>query len=191
MMENKEFWKPMENTVELDETLVGGKEKNKHKHKKIKGAQGRSSKGKTIIFGMLERGNDLRLEVVPDVKKKTLRAIIDENVKERAEMMTDEWKGYNGLSADYIHQRINHSKKIYADGDIHVNTIEGFWSLLKRGIYGIYHKASQKHIHRYCSEFAFRYKTREITESDRFNLTLSQCNGRLMYRELTDRERKY
>lgn len=102
--------------------------------------------------------------------------------------MTDELPSYNGLSATFNHKRISHLKKQYAISNIHTQNIEGFWSLMKRGINGIYHSVSKKHLHRYTDEYAYRYNTRKSQEVNRFDLTLRQCEGRLQYRDLIDCE---
>ena len=104
--------------------------------------------------------------------------------------MTDEWLGYNGLKTDFNHIQINHKEKEYVRGGFHTNTIEGFWSLLKRGIYGIYHQVSPKHLHRYCDEFSFRYNTRNISDKTRFNVLLENVNCRLTYDDLVNNNEK-
>lgn len=172
------------NLVEADETYVGGKEKNKHKDRRIGNTQGRSVENKTVMFGLLERKGNVRAQRVPNAKKQTIQPIIKKSVKDGSTVITDEWKGYNRLYAEFIHLRVNHSKDVYVDGIAHTNNIDGFWSLLKRGIIGIYYSVSEKHINRYVDEFAQRYNTRDTTEADRFNYFLSKCEGRLKYRDL-------
>jgi len=99
--------------------------------------------------------------------------------------MTDKWLAYKGLNKNYkMHNIVNFSRKKYSNGDIHVNTIEDFWSLLKRGIVGIYHPVSPKHLHKYCNEFNFRYNTREFKALTRFTNIHNICDGRLTYRNL-------
>ena len=97
---------------------------------------------------------------------------------------TDEWQGYNEISKMYYHYTIDHSKKQYGKGLINTNTIEGFWTLLKRGYIGIYHSMSRKHLQRYVNEFVFRYNTRKISENSRFNLLLCNIEYRITYNEL-------
>jgi hypothetical protein len=106
------------------------------------------------------------------------------NVKESASLYTDEWLGYKGVSRIYDHSIVKHKKGQYVNGRIHTNTIEGFWSLLKRGIFGIYHFTSKKHLQMYVDEFVFRYNTRDTTEAIRFNMLLSNTQNRLTYKEL-------
>jgi transposase-like protein len=174
----------LSNIVEADETLVGGKEKNKHKNKRIEGTQGRSTETKNVMFGILERKGKVEATKVNDVKRKTLQTIINDRVEKKSIIFTDEWTGYKGLSKNFYHGSVNHNEGIYVEGLIHTNTIEGFWSLFKRGIFGIYHSISEKHTDRYLVEFTQRYNTRNKTEVDRFNVFLKNCEGRLKYEEL-------
>lgn len=171
-------------TVEGDETFVGGKNKNRHASKKIEGSQGRSGKDKTPVFGLLERGGNVKTHVVTDTTAKSLKPIIEEMVEQGAILITDEWGAYNGLNANYSHEVIKHNENEYVRGLVHTNTIEGFWSLFKRGIFGIYHYASPKHLHRYTDEFSYRYNTRGINDQDRFSESLTKIDGRLTYNQL-------
>lgn len=173
----------LEGPVQADETFVGGKNKNRHADKKVKESQGRSVKDKTPVFGLLSNGQ-VNTEVIPDTKGKTLKPIIKQMVKEGAIVITDEWKGYIGLDKKYQHEVLNHTGKEFVRNGFHTNSIEGFWSLLKRGIYGIYHSVSAKHLHRYTGEFAYRYNTRGEKDQDRFSNTLMRMDGRLTYKKL-------
>ena len=102
--------------------------------------------------------------------------------------MSDEFGGYKDLNKEFAgHEIVAHSRKEYARNGVHTNTIEGFWSLLKRGILGIYHHVSPEHLQRYCDEFQYRYNSREIEDTQRFSLTLNQCEGRLTYNELINK----
>ena len=171
-------------TVECDETFVGGKNKNRHWNKKVKNSQGRSFKDKTPVFGMLERGGNIRAQKVPDTKKKTLEPIIYANIKKGAKVMTDEWSAYNDLHYDFTHKIVNHSRGQYVIGKAHTNTIEGFWSLFKRGILGIYHNVSRKHLDMYVNEFTFRYNNRKKSTEHRMKKVLTSTQ-RLSYKKLT------
>ena len=161
--------------IEADETYIGGKNKNRHKSKRIEGTQGRSTKDKVPVFGTLERGGNIKAGKVENVQSKTLKRAIKENVEKGSKIMTDEWIGYKDLSDHFIHEFISHSQEEYRRGDCHVNTIEGFWSLLKRGIMGQYHKLSKKWLNKYVDEFTFRYNNRKNLSI--FDLTIRRSLG--------------
>lgn len=170
--------------IEADETFMGGLEGNKHKHKQTKGVQGRSSQIKTPIVGIIERGGELRAKKVKDTKGYSLRPFIVDNVEFNSTLNTDEWHGYNGLSRIYKHNVVNHGQGEYVKNGNHTNTMEGFWSLLKRGIDGIYHSVSEKHLQLYVDEFVFRYNTRGVSESYRFDAMLNNIACPLPYKQL-------
>lgn len=174
----------LDNTMEVDETYVGGKNKNRHADKKVKNSQGRCAKDKTPILGMVERQGKLNARTVDNVQAETLTSEIIKNVKETANLFTDEWLGYKDISKIYDYSIVKHNAKEYVNGKIYTNTIEGFWSLLKRGIFGIYHSLSKKHLQVYVDEFVFRYNTRKFGENDRFDLLLSNMGVRTTYKGL-------
>ena len=126
----------LQNLVEVDETYIGGKNKNKHNGKKTKGGQGRNTTDKTAVFGILERGGRVWAQKVKNVSKKTLQTLIRANVEQGSEVFTDEWGAYRGLSTKFKHSFVNHGSGQYVKGDAHTNTLEGFWGLLKRGLVG-------------------------------------------------------
>jgi transposase-like protein len=174
----KEFGKKLTGTVEADETYIGGPG---HKH-------GRGSENKIPVFGMAERDGNIEAETVTRVNRKTLQAVLKERVDSDANMMTDEWKAYNKLDRWFkSHKRVHHNAKEYVRGDAHVNTIESFWSMLKRGIYGIYHHVSRKHLDKYIDEFEFRCNSKHIPDAQRFGLMLNVCSGRMTYENLIAR----
>ena len=159
-------------TVEVDEAFLGGALKNKHRNKLKQGTH----KDKQPVFGMVERGGRVVARVVPDVKEKTILPIMAERILPKSTVFSDCYTSYDNvgdMSQGYEHQRINHSAKIYVMGDVHTNTIEGFWSLLKRGIGGVYHSVSEKYLQTYCDEYSFRYNRRAAGEP-MFTSLLSQ-----------------
>ncbi len=175
----------LENTVEVDETYVGGKMKNKHKKVRAEAhANGVSHvDNKTGVMGYLERGAGVRLNVID--KTQSFKDMVKSNVALESIIITDSLNAYTGLAKDFKdHEVINHSEDEYVRGEWHTNTIEGFFSFLKRSIYGCYHNVSPKHLQRYCNENSYRYNTRELKDGQRFEITLSNLEGRLTYKNL-------
>lgn len=170
----------------VDETFVGGKNKNRHADKKVKNSQGRSYKDKTPVFGIIKNGQ-VFTKVVSDTKASTLKPLIHNLVDRGTILVSDEWKGYNGLSNDYNHKVVNHNRKEYVNDGYSTNNVENFWSHFKRGINGIYHQVSRKHLQRYADEFSFRHNNRQLVSTDRFNLSLLKSDvGRLTYKKLIE-----
>jgi transposase-like protein len=175
----------LENTVEVDETYIGGKMKNKHKSIRNKAHEDNVSHtaNKTGVMGLLERENEVRVKVID--KTKTLKQMVGETVKFSSLIITDSAMAYNGLSKQYKqHETVNHINDEYVRGIYHTNTIEGFFSFLKRSIYGIYHHVSVKHLQSYCNENGYRYNTRKMKDVERFHVTLGNVEGRLTYNTL-------
>jgi transposase len=149
--------------VEVDETYMGAELKNKHRNKLKQGTH----KDKQPVFGMVERGGNVVVRVTPDSKAKTILPIMAERILPKSTVFSDCYTTYDkvaGMPAQYTHHRINHSERIYVMGDVHTNTIEGFWSLLKRGIGGVYHAVGKQYLQSYCDEYAFRYNRRASQE---------------------------
>lgn len=166
-----------EDTTQVDETYVGGKSRKYHKN------QGRSLKQKTPVMGLLSDGK-VHAKVIPNASGNVLKSIIKDFVKFGTTVVSDGWRGYKGLNEHYKHVVVEHSKGVYMNNGFHTNSIEGFWSQLKRGIIGIYHLVSSKHLQMYCNEFEYRYNTRCMTDMERFNKFLIECNDRLKYAAL-------
>ena len=162
----------MGTVIEMDEAYFGGKAENKHMSERV------AAKGifqKIAVLGMLERNKEVRGFVLPNgAKRNDIFEKVLENIKDGSQIMTDEHKAYYYLYTRYKHSVVNHSKGEYKKGDnIHTNSIEGFWSTLKRGVYGIYHHVSRKHMQHYVNEFAFRYNNRG--NKGMFDLVLRQA----------------
>ena len=173
----------LDDMVEVDETYIGGRDSNKHKSQRDKLRKGYTNK--TMVFTILGRNTYVITKVVKDVKLTTLQPIIIRRVGFNSTIVSDSNASYQNLGYYYKkHETVNHLQEEWTKGEYHTNTIEGFFSQLKRGIYGIYHHASPKHLHRYCREFEYRYNTRKIKEVERFNHSLSICNKRLKYQDL-------
>lgn len=172
--------------VELDSTYIGGREANKHAHKKIEGNMGASVKTKTPVFALVQRGGELRARKIKTLSNYNIRDEVRKHVNPSATLMTDEASAYQMLDAEYNREIVQHSKNQYVKGKAHTNTLEGWFSLLKRGVTGTFHHVSDQHLDRYVDEFAFRYNRRNITDAQRAVDALKKVGGkRLMYKEAT------
>lgn len=168
--------------VEMDEMYLGGKETNKHKSKRVEGTQGRSTKTKTPIFGMVEREGSVKALAVSDTKVETLMPIIKQYVYEHSEVFTDELSSYSKLAEHgYTHSVVHHHQEEYAVGDNYTNTIEGFWAQFRRMVYGVYHFISKKYLQRYIDEEVYRWNTKEADAGVRFAYMFGMCVGKYDY----------
>lgn len=156
--------------VESDETFIGGK----------------GSPNKAIVLATIERDGRAVSRPVPNLKKATLQGALKETVSRNARIHTDELRSYCGVEEYFrSHSSVNHSIGEYANGDVHINTCESYFALLKRGVHGTFHSISNKHLARYCNEFSFRWDTRKIKDGERMKMMITGFAGkRLMYRDL-------
>lgn len=170
--------------VEVDETFIGGKSRNMHADQRKKKIFAPGPHGKAIVAAVLERGGRVKAKVVSKRRKEQLQTLVRENVEAGSALYSDALQSYDGLRGEYVHQVIDHAEA-YVDGQIHTNGLENFWSLLKRGINGTYVSVEPFHLFRYVDEQAFRFNEREMTDSERFSLAVSQIVGkRLTYKAL-------
>jgi transposase-like protein len=176
--------------VEIDETFVGGKVKNMHKSRRVKGMNYSAGNGKTIVLGMLERGGKVRAGVIEDRKRANMQPPVIDNVAAGSHIITDEHSNYPLIAAEanMAHEIINHIEG-YVRDHVHTNGIENFWSCLKRGLNGTYISVEPFHLDRYVDEQVFRFNLRhKHTDAARFKAVLKDIVGRrLTYAELTGR----
>jgi transposase-like protein len=176
--------------VEVDETFIGGAARFMHADRRKRMITETGPKDKTAVFGILERGGQVRAMMVPNRKKHALQGNIHVHVKAQSAIYSDALFSYQGLNSDFAHKVIDHAEK-YVDGQVHTNGLENFWSLLKRGLKGTYISTEPFHLFRYLDEQVFRYnnratKEKSIGDGDRFQLALSQIAGkRLTFAEVT------
>jgi transposase-like protein len=176
--------------VEVDETFIGGKARNMHIATRKRRITGTGGKDKTIVFGMVERGGKVKAKVVSSRKREALQPEIRKHVEAGSALYSDALLSYRGLASDYAHQVIDHAVS-YVEGNIHTNSMENYWALLKRGIAGTYISVEPFHLFRYLDEQSFRYNNRkQMNDFDRFVLALAGItNKRLTYSELTGKNR--
>lgn len=170
---------PLTGIVECDETYIGGKPRHARNARE-------KWTSKVPVMAMVERGGRVRPKVLANVTAASLQGEILKNVDRRARIMTDEASAYKGVGKHFDggHETVNHSKDEYARGDVTTNTVEGFFSILKRGLHGIYHSVSKEHLHRYLAEYEFRYNNRELEDGARTCAAIKASEGkRLMYKQ--------
>jgi len=169
--------------VEADETYIGGVEKGK------RGRPGKDSK-KTPVVSLVERDGNVRSQVVTDVSGKNLKEVLTRNIEPEAALMTDSFRAYKEPGKSFAsHETVDHGKDEYVRGEVHTNTVEGFFSQLKRSIDGTHHHVSEKHLDNYLNEFDFRYNSRKMKDGERTELAIQKVAGkRLMYKEPVRRD---
>lgn len=179
------------NMVEVDEAYIGGNNKNRHYNKKrSKEGNGLTNEGKPyqpkkMVIGIIERNGKVVLKHVPNADLKNVGNLISKHVPKGSTIYSDEAPVYNHLKRFYTHDNVKHSLNIYVEGNVHTNTIENFWSVLKRGLYGIYHQVSDKHLERYLDEYAAIFNTRDLSSKERFDKFLVDAESVLSYKSLT------
>jgi hypothetical protein len=187
-MDNSAFAKALTGSVEVDETYIGGKPRYRHP------GNPRGTAHKAPVMVLVERDGMARVKPVEFVDTKTLHAEVINAVEKTATIFTDEMASYRNLGPHFAggHHFVTHRQRQYARVNesgvkVTTNTAESFFSLLKRGFIGVYHKMSRKHLHRYCAEYGFRWNYRKVTDSDRTAAALGQIGGKRLMYHATDR----
>lgn len=210
-MEHENFLASFDGSIELDETYIGGRNTNRHKDKKLKGTQGRSGQDKQPVFGMFQnevsevvyrphkKNNELavkekivykhaviRTEVVENTQGKAILPIIKNKINKGAVIVTDEYRVYRNLRQDYQHEVVYHRLRNYVNSNGYTtNHIEGYWNIFKKSLGTTYMgRVTEKHLHRYCRETEYRFNTRHMTATEKFNLLLTGTEKRLRYIDL-------
>jgi len=184
-MESRTFLK-LSGTVEVDETYVGGGAKFMHKSARERRLTGRGGVDKTPVHGVVQRGGPIRAEVLEEATRLRLQSNVRRWVAEGSNVYSDEAKAYAGLDKYFGHKAVNHSVE-YVSGDVHTNTVENFWSLLKRALKGTQIHVDPEHLHRYVTERASAYNHRTETDLSRMRIAVSGVSGRrLTYAALTN-----
>lgn len=183
-LHNKSFENKLSGEVEADETYIGGKARNMHYDKQKKVLKAEGSFRKAVVMGMIERKGEVRAKVLNTASARLLTHSIREHIEPGSTVYTDQLASYKGVGLDYAHRVINHAET-YVKGNVHTNTIENFWSLLKRGIKGTYVSIEPFHLFRYLDEQTFRFNARKRSDQDRFMSAASMLSGkRVTYQQL-------
>jgi transposase-like protein len=171
--------------VEVDETYIGGKARNMHSADRKRKITGSGMAGKTAVLGMIERGGNVRAEVVPDSKRKTIQPRVRAAVEPGSTVYTDALQSYYGLAGEYEHEVVDHAET-YVNGRVHTNSMENFWNLFKRSLHGTYVSVEPYHLFRYLDERCFAFNLRDRTDYGRFEAVLRAVTGRrLTFAEVT------
>lgn len=185
----------MSGTIEVDETYVGGLNKNKHVDKKLKNIRGWA--GKSVVGAVLERSIDgkkvsrVRTKIIENTDRKTMHGLVSAHVEDGSQVFTDAHSGYNTLSPQFAHEFVDHAVR-YVRGSVHTNSLENYFSLLKRMVRGTYVAIEPYHLMKYCDELSFRFNERKNSDQERFVKVLQMISGkRLTYGELTGSYEEY
>lgn len=179
----------LKGAVEVDETYMARKYGSDYKAippEKVKYLKKYASKG--AVVGMAERGDNIKVMSFDDRKGDPIKKAIHDNVEHGSRLLTDEAFMYRSGLDEYQHAAVYHSKMEWVRNDVHTNNVENFWSVMKRGVHGIYHQISYKHLQRYCDEYSYRYNSRKVKDAARFINSLQQIEGRLTYKKLIGKE---
>lgn len=183
----------LKGTIEADETYMGRKFRSDYvglSPDEVEYKLNKTNDGKGAVLGLVERDTKkVKALVFPNNNRDNITQAVRENVEKGSKLHTDESYLYRALEQEYYRETVVHGKKEWVrdsivSGRVHTNNVENFWSVMKRGIYGIYHQVSFKHLQRYCDEFSYRYNSRDLTDGQRFEVSLQSINGRLSYKNL-------
>lgn len=170
--------------IEADETFIGGKARNMHKSERTRKVTGTGGKDKTAVLGIMERGGKVVMKVIDNTKKRTLQKEVREHALAGSALFTDSLESYEGLD-EFQHEVVDHAVS-YVEGEVHTNSLENFWSLLKRGLKGTYVSVEPFHLFRYLDEQGYRFNNRQLTDGQRFSMAVRQIVGkRLTWDQLT------
>jgi len=188
-LQKKSLQVKLSGIIEADETFIYPKAANIHASKKPAMRAGKniskSSATHIPVLGMLERNGRLVTKVIKDATAMCIVPIVRQTVEPQSVLMSDGFQAYKLMKNTYDHQFVNHDKGEYVRGNVHINSIEGHWGLFKRGLVGVFHHMSQKHLQFYLNEFSWRHNSKGMTKQEKFNLMLNDSNGRITYKQLT------
>lgn len=170
--------------VELDETFVGGKNRNRHRDKKYGKTNNRDFGDKIPVLGMIQRGGPLVACVIPNVRQNTLEQYVCKHIHHTATLYTDDFAAYFSIHQRHEHYIVEHSKGLYSVGNVTTNRIENFWSHLKRAVIGVFYKVSRKHLQRYVDEIVFKFNQRGTGVFEKIRMCIENCRSKLKYKDL-------